>query len=97
MIWEASAAHQARKAFYLFRESDTEVPMFVSYSTDYFTYDPLNDEDIKTMSNRMVNIAKRIKRWETIKNIALGVGAGLVGAWLLFGGDDDEEYEDDDD
>ena len=94
MIWETSAAHQARKAFYLFRENDTEIPMFVSYSTDYFTYDSLNDEDLKTMSNRMENIAKCLKRWETIKNIALGVGLGLVGAWLLFGGDDDEQDDD---
>ena len=68
--------------------------MFVSYSTDYFTYDPLNDEDLKTMSNRMANIAKRLKRWETIKNIAFGVGGVLVGAWLLFGGDDDDEDDD---
>lgn len=85
VVWEVSAAHSSGKQIYVFRESGTSIPLFVSQSTDYFTYDP--QEDMEIVFSRMQEIAAKLKKAESTKNAILLIGAALVGAWFLFGGE----------
>ncbi|MBA7635684.1 hypothetical protein ES703_43288 [subsurface metagenome] len=97
VIWEVSSAQQARKRIYVFREKGVDVPMLVSYITDYFGFDPLSQDDLDTMNERMNVVANRLKRIDLIMKGALVIGIGALGAyglWRLLRTKDEEEETD---
>jgi len=81
--WEVAAAHTLGKPVYVFREKDVEVPLMISYITDYFTFDPIRKEDLNAVMERIRKIARILKEHEdTVKAIVTVVAVGL--GILLF-------------
>jgi hypothetical protein len=76
--WEVATAQAFRKSVYVFREKSVEVPLMISYITDYFTFDPIKREDLKAVIERIRKIAKILKGHEdTVKAIVTAVAVGL--------------------
>ena len=81
--WEVATAHTLGKPIYVFREKDVEVPLMISYITDYFTFDPIKKEDLSAVINRIRKIARILKEHEdTVKAIVTVIAVGL-GVLLL--------------
>lgn len=76
--WEVATAHAFGKPVYVFREEGVEVPLMMSYITDYFTFDPIKREDLKAVMNRIRKIAQILKENEdTVKVIVTAIAVGL--------------------
>ena len=76
--WEVATAHTLGKPIYVFREKDVEVPLMISYITDYFTFDPIKKEDLKAILSRIRKIARILKEHEdTVKAIVTAIAVGL--------------------
>jgi len=81
--WEAATAHSLGKPIYVFREKEVEVPLMISYITDYFTFDPIKKEDLSAIMKRIRKIARILKEHEdAVKAIVTVVAVGL--GILLF-------------
>ena len=79
--WEVATAHAFRKPVYVFREKGVEVPLMISYITDYFTFDPIKREDLKAVMKRIRKIAQILKENEDIVKVivtAIAVGLGVL-------------------
>lgn len=73
-----ATAHAFGKPVYVFREKGVEVPLMISYITDYFTFDPIRREDLKVVMNRIRKIAQILKENEdTVKVIVTTIVVGL--------------------
>jgi len=76
--WEIATAHAFQKPVYVFREKGVEVPLMISYITDYFTFDPIKRGDLKAVMNRIRRIAQILKENEdTVKVIVTAIAVGL--------------------
>jgi hypothetical protein len=76
--WEVATAHAFGKPIYVFREKDVEVPLMISYITDYFTFDPIRREDLEAVIDRIKKIAKILREHEdAVKAIVTAIAAGL--------------------
>jgi len=81
--WEVATAHALGKPIYVFREKDVEVPLMISYITDYFTFDPIRKEELNAVISRIRKIARILKDHEdTVKAIVTVIAVGL--GILLF-------------
>lgn len=85
--WEVATAHAFGKPIYVFREKGVEVPLMISYITDYFSFDPIRREDLKAVVNRIKKVAQILKEHEdavkaTVTAIAVGFGILLI-AYLI--------------
>lgn len=76
--WEISAAHTLNKPVYVFREEGVEVPLMISYITDYYTFKKIMKKDIEAVLSRIKKIAQILKDNEdTVKTAITIIGAGL--------------------
>ena len=76
--WEVATAHAFRKPVYVFREKGVEVPLMISYITDYFTFDPIKRKDLKAVMSRIRKLAQILKENEdTVKMIVTVIAVGL--------------------
>jgi len=78
--WEISAAYHLKKPVYVFRERGVEVPLMISYITDYFTFDSFNEEILRKTIDKIYQIGFNIRQAEdqnkairTLFGIILGV------------------------
>lgn len=81
--WEVATAHALHKPVYVFREESVEVPLMISYITDYFTFKGIMKKDLKDVLNRIRKIAQILKDNEDavtaiITIIAVGLGILLL-------------------
>lgn len=83
--WEIATAHAMGKPIYVFRENGVEVPLIVNYITTYFTYDPLDQNTLNEMVNKVQEIASAFKENEDKAKAAFTVVALILGGILLFG------------
>ncbi len=69
--WEISAAyHQIpKKPVYVFREKGVEVPPMIEYITDYFTFDPSDEQTLKNTIAKIYQIGFDIKQTPEKKEI----------------------------
>lgn len=84
--WEISAAYhkKPRKPIYVFAEKGVDVPLLVSYTTVYATYDPLNQQTLNKMVAKVQDIASAFKEVEDKAKVALTIIMGILGLGLLF-------------
>jgi hypothetical protein len=76
--WEIAAAHTLSKPVYVFREEGVEVPLMISYITDYYTFKKIMKKDIEDVLTRIRKIAQILKDNEdTVKAVLTIIGAGL--------------------
>lgn len=86
--WEISAAyHQIpKKPVYVFREKGVEVPLMIEYITDYFTFDPFDEQTLKNAINKIYQIGFDIKQTEDTNKAILtffGVALGILVLYKL--------------
>ena len=81
--WEISSAYAKRKPIYVFREKGVEVPLMVNYITVYATYDPISQESLDDVVNRVQEIASVFKRSEDQAKAAFSFVAVLLGLAFL--------------
>ncbi len=60
--WEISAAYTRRKPIYVFAQKGVSVPLMVKYITVYAHYDPLSQQPLNEMANKVQGIAHAYKK-----------------------------------
>lgn len=85
--WEISAAYhkKPRKPIYVFAEKGVDVPLMVSYTTVYATYDPLSQETLDKMVARVQQIASAFKEAEDKAKAAFTMVMVFLGLALFLG------------
>ncbi len=83
--WEISAAyHQIpKKPVYVFREKGVEVPLMIEYITDYFTFDPLDEETLRKAIDKIHQIGLNMKETEDQNKAILTVFMVILGIIVL--------------
>ena len=85
--WEVATAHAYKKPVYVFREKEVEVPLMISYITDYFTFDPFDQHTLEQAVKRVYDIGFKLKKDEDVARL---ISAGLliifgIGLWKYLG------------
>lgn len=83
--WEIAIAHAKNKPIYVFAEKDVDIPLMVNYITVYARYDPLSQDSLNEIVNKIHQTASSLKQADDqIKGIGtfimivlgiLGIGA----------------------
>ncbi|MFH1015051.1 MAG: toll/interleukin-1 receptor domain-containing protein [Nitrospirota bacterium] len=81
--WEISAAYHLKKPTYVFREKGVDVPLMINYITDYFTYDPFDEQTLKITLDKICQIGFDIKRSEDTDKAILTLFGIVLGIIIL--------------
>lgn len=82
--WEIATAHAYGKSVYVFHEKGVEVPLMIQYISDYYTFDPLDQDALNRAMQKVYEIGIDIRRADDVgKAIALGLLI-LLGGLLLI-------------
>ena len=83
--WEISAAYhkKPRKEIYVFAEEGVPVPLMISYTTVYATFDPMNQEKLNELANKVQEKAYCIKDGADKGRLAAFIVMGLFGLSVL--------------
>ena len=82
--WEVSAAHTMKKKIFVFRQIDVDVPMMISYITDYYTFDPMSRESLAKALMRINELGQKFRLEADITSafllVGLTLGIPIIGA-----------------
>ncbi|MFB0504709.1 MAG: TIR domain-containing protein [Candidatus Bathyarchaeia archaeon] len=81
--WEISSAYAKRKPIYVFAEKGVNIPLMINYITVYATYDPMDQESLDRMTDRVRQIADEFKKIEDIAKAAFNLVLLFLGLWFL--------------
>lgn len=81
--WEISAAYHLKKPVYVFRERGVEIPLMINYITDYFTFDPFDEQILKKTIDKVYQIGFSIKQTEDTDKVILTFLGVIFGIILL--------------
>ena len=83
VTWEIATAHTYKKSVYVFCEKGVEVPLTIKDFTDYYTFDPLDQETLNQVMQKVYKIGIDVRRTNDLgKAIALGLFIVLGGLFL---------------
>jgi len=82
--WEISAAYTYKKPIYVFAEKGVNVPFMVNYITVYARYDPLSQQSLNEMVDKVQGLANTFREAEDKANAAFAIIASIFGLGLLL-------------
>ncbi len=85
IMWEYSRARAYNKPTYVFGEKGVEVPLLIGYTT-YYIFDPLREESLDDMMDRIEDKATEVKEYVNKSKAALAIIIAGLGLLFLLGG-----------
>jgi len=81
--WEVATAHAYGKSVYVFHEKGVEVPLMIQYITDYYTFDPLDENTLNRAIQRAYKIGTDIKKADDVGKVIATLLLLLLAGFLL--------------